>query len=63
MSAKKQHVVNNGGLGSAYFVAMIGAAIYYVGVADGLWEIIVALFKALFWPGFFVYEVLKFIGA
>ncbi len=60
--SKKQHVANNSGAGSAYFLGMIGAAVYWVGVADGFGEVIVALLKALVWPGFLVYELLKFIS-
>ena len=61
--SKKQHVTNNSGMGSAYALGMIGAAVYYIQIADGFGEVIVALLKSLVWPGFLVYELLKFIGA
>jgi hypothetical protein len=60
--SKKQHLANNGGMGSAYFVAMIGAAVYWVGQANGFGGVIVALLKALVWPGFLVYDLLRFIN-
>jgi hypothetical protein len=61
--SKKQHVANNGGMGFAYFLGIIGAAVYFVGQAHGFGEVIVALLKALVWPGFLVYELLSFINA
>jgi hypothetical protein len=60
--AKYSGSAASGGAASGYFVAMIGAAWYWVSQADGFWPVIVALLKALVWPGFFVYDVLKFIG-
>ena len=61
--SKKQRVSNNGGTGSVYFLGMVGAAVYYIQIADGFWEVIVALLKSLVWPAFLVYELLKFIVA
>lgn len=52
---------NNSGTGAAYFLGLIGAAVYWVQEASGFGEVIVALLKALVWPAFFVYDVLKFI--
>ena len=49
--------------GCGYFLALIGAAIYYIQMAEGFWAIIVAILKSLVWPAFLVYEVLKFVGA
>lgn len=46
-----------------YFLAMVGAAWFWVGQANGFGEVIVALLKALVWPAFFVYDVLKYIAA
>ena len=46
-----------------YFFGMIGALVYWLQVADGFWPVVFAFVKALFWPGFFVYEVLKFIAS
>lgn len=59
----KKQMTNRGGTGSAYILAMIGAAAYYVQIANGSGEVIVALLKALVWPAFLVYELLKFIVA
>jgi hypothetical protein len=51
------------GGGCAYFLGVIGTAVYYLGVTTGFWASVVALLKSLVWPAFLVYEVLKFVGA
>lgn len=49
--------------GLVWFLGVIGAAIYYIGQAEGFGGFMVALLKALVWPAFFVYEVLLFLAA
>lgn len=46
-----------------YGLGFIGAAIYYISVATGFWVGVLGFLKALVWPVFFVYEVLKYVGA
>ena len=46
-----------------YGLGVVGAAIYYVSTATGFWIGVLGIAKALFWPVFLVYEVLKFVGA
>ena len=48
---------------AVYGLGIIGAAIYYISAATGFWPGVVGFLKALVWPVFLVYEVLKFIGA
>ena len=55
---KKVKVSNNSGMGSAYFLGMIGAAVYYLHTSYGFWPSIVALLKACVWPAFLVYHLL-----
>ncbi|MBN2454367.1 hypothetical protein JXB11_02370 [Candidatus Woesearchaeota archaeon] len=62
MKRKVRCVPKGGGSGFAYFLGMIGSAVYYVGQAEGFWSIVVALLKAIVWPAFVVYDLLKFIG-
>ena len=50
--------VNNGGLGFAYFLGMIGAAVYYVQQATTLGGDLIGLLKALVWPAFLVFHLL-----
>ncbi len=52
---------NSGGHG-AYFLGMIGSAVFWVQQASSFWPTIGALLKAIVWPAFVVYDLLKFIG-
>jgi hypothetical protein len=45
-----------------YFLGLIGALVYYIQLADNFWQIVVACLKALVWPAFLVYDLLKFIA-
>ncbi|MBW2996560.1 hypothetical protein KY332_04655 [Candidatus Woesearchaeota archaeon] len=49
--------------GCGYFLGVIGAAVYYISTATGFWMGVWGVIKALVWPAFLVFEVLKFIGA
>lgn len=51
-----------GGGDAVYGLGLIGALVYYIRQADGFWEVILGILKALVWPAFFVYDVLKFIS-
>jgi hypothetical protein len=47
------------GGGVVYGFGLIGAAVYYFQAADTFWEFVLAIPKALIWPGVLVYELLK----
>lgn len=49
--------------GFAYFLGFLGAAVYYISNAVGFWAGVLGILKALVWPAFVVYELLKFFGA
>ena len=49
--------------GAAYCLGIIGAAVYYLSTAPGFWAGVVGFLKALAWPAFLVFELLKFLGA
>ena len=49
--------------GFAYFLGFLGSAIYYIQTADGFWLGVLGFLKALIWPLFLVYELLKFLAA
>ncbi|MFA5888386.1 MAG: hypothetical protein WC852_06780 [Candidatus Nanoarchaeia archaeon] len=51
-----------GGMGGAYFIGFIGAAVYFISGTVGFWAGVVGFLKALVWPGFVVYGLLKFLG-
>jgi len=49
--------------GCGYFLGFIGTAIYYISTATGFGMGILGVLKAIVWPAFLVFEVLKFLGA
>jgi hypothetical protein len=49
--------------GGLYGLGFIGAAIYYISTATGFWVGVLGVLKALVWPAFLVFELLKFLGA
>jgi hypothetical protein len=53
----------HGPTGFVAFVAFIGAFVYFLQGTQGFGEVIIAFFKALVWPGFLVFHVLKLLGA
>ena len=60
---KKDFANSCTGGGAVYGLGFIGAAIYYISHATSFWMGVLGLLKAIIWPVFLVYEVLKFIGA
>ena len=55
-------VYNNGPLGFVFFVAFIGAAVYFVQQSHGFWGFVLAVLKALVWPAFVVYHGLDLMN-
>ncbi len=49
--------------GCGYFLGFLGAAVYYISTATGFWMGFLGVLKALVWPAFLIYEILKFVGA
>jgi hypothetical protein len=52
-----------GGGDAVYGIGLIGALIYYIQAATGFWDGVLGVLKALVWPAFLVYELLKFLAA
>ena len=44
--------------GFAYFLGIIGAAVYYIQNADGFWIGVLGVLKALVWPAMVIYKLL-----
>ena len=59
----KEKMKQNATHSAVYGLGMIGAAIYYISVATGFWMGVLGFLKALVWPVFLVYEVLKVVHA
>ncbi len=49
----------SGGGEAVYGLGLIGAAIYFIQHSLSFWGVIVGLLKAIVWPAFVVYELLK----
>lgn len=59
MSEKKIYVSNDGMWGFVWFLATVGAAVYYVQQATGFWDGILGILKALVWPAMLMYQVFQ----
>lgn len=44
-----------------YGLGVIGALIYYFQHSTGASQLMVGVVKAVFWPGFIVYELIEFL--
>ena len=49
--------------GGVYGLGFIGSAVYYISIATGFWNGVLGVLKAIVWPAFLVFELLKFVGA
>ena len=62
MSDKGSKARHAGGGNAVYGLGLIGALVYYIQAADGFWEGVLGILKALVWPVFVVYDLLKFLA-
>jgi hypothetical protein len=58
----KNQYINHGSNGAVYGLGFIGAAIYYISTASTFWIGVLGVLKAIVWPAFLVYEILKYLG-
>jgi len=63
MGGKGKTIANHSGGGGIYFLGFIGAVIYYIQASDGFWNGVLGFLKAIVWPVFLVYELLRSVGA
>ena len=54
--------MNKGGGEGIYGLGFLGAAVYYISTATSFWIGVLGFLKAIVWPVFVVYELLKFLG-
>lgn len=45
-----------------YILGFVGAAVYYISTATGFWVGVLGFLKAMVWPAFLVFELLKYLG-
>jgi hypothetical protein len=65
MSEQKQRIkyVKQGGAGGLWFLGFIGTLVYFLHLHSGTFILVViAVFKALFWPAYLTYYLLRFMG-
>ena len=58
MKNQSQHTPN----AAIYGLGLIGAAIYYISSATTFWIGVLGFLKAIIWPVFLVYGLLKYLG-
>jgi hypothetical protein len=67
MSEKDKRTWSNRGAGgggnAVYGLGLIGALVYYIQAADGFWSVVLGILKALVWPAFVIYDLLKFLAS
>jgi hypothetical protein len=49
------------GGGAVYGLGFIGAVVYFIQTATGFWDGFLGILQAIVWPGFVVYELMKFL--
>jgi hypothetical protein len=47
---------------AVYGMGFLGALIYYISTATGFWMGVWGVLKAIVWPAFLVFHLLKFLG-
>lgn len=63
MGMNKTKVIEKSGpLGYVFFVAWVGALVYFVQNSEGFGGFIVAILKSFVWPGIVLYEILGLLG-
>lgn len=63
MHENKRQYRGGGGGGAVYGLGMIGAVIYYIQYASSFWVGVLGILKAIVWPAFMIYDLLKFLHA
>ena len=58
----RDRICPSGTGGAFYFLGFIGALVYYLTSATSLLGGVLGFAKALFWPAFLIYGLLKFLG-
>lgn len=47
---------------AVYALGLIGAAVYYIGQATTFWLGVLGFLKALVWPAFLIFELMKYLN-
>ncbi len=59
-----KQVINNsaGPLGFVFFMAWIGALVYFVQLSEGFWGFVLAFLKSIVWPAYVLHAVLGLLN-
>jgi hypothetical protein len=61
--SKPVKVVNGSGpIGFVFFLAFIGAAVYFVQQSSGFWGFVLAILKACVWPAFLIHKAFELLA-
>jgi len=58
----KEKMDKHGPASAIYVLGLIGALVYYLQTATSFWMGVLGFLKALVWPAFLVYGLLRFLG-
>lgn len=58
----KTKVSHHGCGGAFYGLGFVGALVYYISTATGFWNGVLGVLKAIVWPAFLVYELMRYLG-
>ena len=61
-NSKNRDHSGSGIMGAAYFMAFIGAAVYYISPTTTTGAGFIGFLKALVWPGFLIFDLLKYLN-
>lgn len=63
MTKDIKYINRGGGAGGLWFLGFIGTLVYFLHFHAGTFALVIlAIVKALFWPAFLTYYLLKFMG-
>jgi hypothetical protein len=51
-----------GGGNAVYGLGLIGALVWFIRQADSFWPGVLGVLKAIVWPAFVVYDLLRFLA-
>ncbi|MCA9349314.1 hypothetical protein KC878_04220 [Candidatus Saccharibacteria bacterium] len=57
--SRKDKKHRSSGGGGAYFIAFVGAIVYYMQAATSFTTVVTGILKALVWPAIIVYKLLE----
>ena len=61
--SRSSNMSQHGGAGGVWFLGFVGTLVYFLHYHSGSLELVlIAIFKAIFWPAYLVYFLLRFMN-